>query len=129
MKKITVQMLDEMFNITRASDTTEPGRTHNFATFIAKHNLSIQEAVDAVIQQDKTGYKEVVGNITKITGHGLKALKLSNDRFKAFGNIESDPYRIAQFDELVKLKIKEANEHLVRVNFSTELNGVVSNVH
>ena len=82
--------------------------------------------------RDRTGWKEVVGKITQITGYGFEDLGIADRYVKqfgltSFGTTETNGPTTTRWDasvETIQQEIDAEKERCARINFSTELNTV-----
>lgn len=125
-------LIDEVYSITRNVAMHDSERLRLLAQFVSKNNLELKILIPEIIHRDRTGWKEVVGKIAKLTGYGFEELGiLPNDikrlNLKSFGPVGSVECMATVWEELCKKirnEVAEANERSARINFSTELNSV-----
>ena len=121
------EILEEIFSITRSTKLLDSEKEQFLAIIVMRNTLDIKELVSEIIGRDKTGWKEVVGSISKITGMGLE--KLCNgptiSQLETFGKKASSAQgelRWKKLCEKIKGEIASSKEQSARLNFSTELN-------
>ncbi len=106
------EALEQIFETTRVPNFHFQKKQEEIAEFLNRNNLNLEKFVEIVIKSDKTGWKEVVGGITKITGHGFSDLGITNkkiiEKLKAFGNCNEDP--VTKKDWLKMLSQKQVVE-------------------
>ncbi len=120
-------ILEEIFSITRSTDLLDPQKEHRLAFIVMQKDLDIKELVSEIIGRNKTGWKEVVGSISKITGMGLEKLceKTKVSQLESFGKKASNPQGEARWEKLcekINGELTSSKEQSARLNFSTELN-------
>jgi hypothetical protein len=121
------RILEDTFSITRSTELTAPEKERCFALIVMRNNLNIKELVSEIIGRDKTGWKEVVGSISKITGIGLEKLceKTKVSQLESFGKKDSCAQSEIRWKKLcakIKTEIAGSKEQSARLNFSKELN-------
>lgn len=119
------KILEDTFSITRSTQLLDSEKEQGLALIVMRNNLDIKELVSEIIGRDKTGWKEVVGNISKITGMGLEKIceKTKVSQLQSFGKkercVESE-LRWTKLCEKIKGEITASKEQSARLNFSTE---------
>ena len=74
-------IFEDIFAITRATNILPEDKVAQLAKIVVKNQLGIKPLVAEIIARDRTGYKEVVGQITKLTGFGLSKLCSNQKHF------------------------------------------------
>ena len=120
-------ILEDTFSITRSTQLLDSEKEQRLALIVMRNNLDIKELVSEIIGRDKTGWKEVVGSISKITGMGLEKLceKTKVSQLESFGKKESSTQGEECWKKLcekIKGELATSKEQSARLNFSTELN-------
>lgn len=109
-ERLPKESLEEIFQMTRIPDFHFKKKQDELADFLSRNQLDLKDLVAKVIKSDKTGWKEVVGNITKITGICFVELEISKaniEKLKAFGNCIENPILKKEWRTVISKKLVE----------------------
>jgi hypothetical protein len=99
--------IENIFKVTRE---VQVGRETLLAQLIcANGNPSLQEIATEVVQSDRTGWKECLGNLCQVTGYSTQCLGLSGrnaEKVHSFGGREVNPDKQKVWEE----KLKKINQ-------------------
>ena len=102
---INPSTLEQIFNITRSTELKEVEKREGLAKLIKQSGQSITNVAKAVYESDRTGHREVIGNITRLTGHALSDLGFTGSEItilKTFGNVHRSGNSIHQWNTLLE---------------------------
>ena len=129
------KLFEEIYTVTRSTQLLDPEKERCLALIVVQNTLDIKELVSEIIGRNKTGWKEVVGSISKITGMGLEKIceETKVSQLESFGKKEHCAQSELRWEDLckkIKTEIDTSKEQSARLNFSTKSNtgpGTVAN--
>lgn len=92
-------LLETLFREMRSTSTNDIEKKKVLAITLANSNKNLQNAVAVIVQSEKTGWKEVIGSITKITGCGLEMFQFTDKEKNQLFHFSNPVQNISVYNE------------------------------
>ncbi len=130
MSQKTKEVIGDIFDVIRFEKGSNPEKLKKVVSYVRQNNLTLPQITKKIVEDNRTGWKEVVSNISKLSGHSFDELGLSpkdTDRIlkKNLGaNTTSESQKRVWFALHKKVgdEMSQVKDHATGVSFSNEPN-------
>ena len=108
---VSQELRDQIFTVTRSTAFTEPEKRNELCRLIhVNGNPSMKEIVHDFIASDRTGRREVIGQLCNLSGYSTSDLKIDQkdaEKIHPFGGHVTNLVRRDIWDEKMKSMAQE----------------------